>query len=78
MNIIRRHGETGIPKGSSDDLCYVVRTWDWLLPRNGTFTTDDLALAIKRYYCSNNPKTAWCLGVLENISTTPILEEART
>ena len=65
-DIIRRHGSTGIHRNASDDIKHAVYNWDWLLPRSGRFTTGDLARAIRRAYCADNPKTAYDLAALES------------
>ena len=64
-NIIRKFGATGVSRNASDDIKHAVYTWGWLLPRGGRFSLNDLARAIRRAHCADNPKTAFDLAALE-------------
>jgi hypothetical protein len=65
MNIIKKHGDVGLPASASETVKSVVDTWAWLLPPNGTFTLGELAEDIRATYDASNPRTAHDLLVLE-------------
>ena len=62
--IVRVNGETGTATWLTEDQQFAVDSFDWLLPRNGQFTLNDLAKRIVSTHDRGNPKTAWAVRQL--------------